>query len=136
MKRFVFFAVAFIMTLTFAASALAFDSAIRGQRIYGGNPQLFLNDITRSYPQMTITIYGDTQFNTEANITFRCYAVGSSTATRSHAISFYSSNWYSGQSKTVGYINGGGSALNLDLRASIPNTNSTAYANFYGRINI
>jgi hypothetical protein len=133
MKKIVSLVLVVAMVMAFASTALAYNQAVRGVYVYGGtNGSKVLSNVSREYSQMTITIYGDTQFSTESNITFRCYAVNSTTSTKSHAITFYAADWYSGQVKTAAYINSPGSTV--DLRGSIPNTNSTAYAMFYGNI--
>jgi len=132
-------AVILICTLAcaFSASALAFNTALRGDKVYGGSPsKVLVSNATRDNTQLAITIYDGCNFFTEANMTFRCYKVGDSTSTgrRSNAISFYLSDWYNNQSKSAAFINGGATASKLDLRASVPNTNSNAYATFFGLI--
>ena len=134
MKKFISLALFLMLIIVWSVPVAAFDGARRGAKVYGGNGNAVLSNVSRDYSNLTITIYGDTNFSSESNITFRAYAVGSTSNRKSNAISFYANDWYSGQSKTVNYING--LASNLDLRGTIPNQNSTAYAMFYGYVKL
>ena len=134
-KRMVAILLALVLMVAFSANALALDQALRGVKVYGGSPsKVVVSNAARQYSNFSMTIYGDSNFNSESNMTFRCYRVNDSSAKRSNAISFYLDNWYSGQSRTVSFINGGSEASALDLRGSVPSTNSTAYAWFYGYV--
>ncbi|MEG1882741.1 MAG: hypothetical protein RR224_03355 [Clostridia bacterium] len=134
-KKIIAISLVLLLTLTFSANTLAMNQAVRGVKVYGGSSsKIVVNSGSRQFSDFTMTIYGDSNFSSEANMTFRCYKEDDSSATRSNAISFKLNEYYSGQSITKPYINGGAAASYLDIRGSIPNSNSTAYALFYGYV--
>ena len=136
MKKLAATILALVLVFAFATNSLAYWQGLQGAKVYGGSPSKVLTSGSREYDKLTVIINTGSSFNTEANMTFRNYKVGASGTSdrRSNAVSMYLSDWYNGQTKTASFINGGGSESKLDLRASVPNTNSTAYALFYGVI--
>lgn len=136
MKKLFIIMIACIMSFAFIANTYAYSVGFSNKKIYGGTPHIIMDSIPPSGSNLSVTMSKDTQFNNESNMRFRAFVEDtySKSARRSALIEFLPASWYPGQTKTAPYINGGASASALDTRASIPNTNYTAYATFYGSI--
>lgn len=136
MKKLFIIMIACIMSFAFIANTYAYTVGFSNKKIYGGTPHIILNSISPSGSNLSVKMMAGTQFNNESNIRFRAYVEDtySESARRSSLIEYLPASWYPGQTITAPYINGGATASALDTRASIPNTNSTAYAIFYGRV--
>lgn len=135
-KRLLLAVVVCVLSFAFVSNTFAYSVTFSNKKIYGGTPQIVMNSIPPSGPNLTVKIMAGTQFNNESNICFRAYEedIYGVSARRSALIKFFTSDWSPGQTKSAAYINGGATASALDTRGSIPNTNATAYAVFYGKI--